>query len=348
MSGRGMLWTRGLVIGYDKPLMPAIDFELNGGELVALVGPNGCGKSTLLRTLAGLMPSLGGNYGFIKNQPAKPGPSPEHVAVVSTRGQEAPGLTVFEAVLLGRIARMGWGGRPSPLDLEHTRETLGRCDLLSFSKRRLGELSDGERQRVAIARAVCQDTPVILLDEPTAHLDLNHRHEAMDLLFRLTREKKVAALMSLHDYDLALQTAHRLALVTPTGLVTGAGEDLALAGELEAVLGTKRTRFDRERGVFLHRREPGPRVSVWWGGERNGNSQEILNWTKRALERIGFSVGEGGSVVTATQSGDRPSWVLGNETFQSLYSLTERLRVAAAEGPGGVTMGHGPRQSPAS
>ncbi|MBN8217406.1 MAG: ABC transporter ATP-binding protein, partial [Spirochaetes bacterium] len=217
------LSAEGLVVGHRAPLFGPVDVRLEAGEVVALLGPNGSGKSTLLRTLSLLIPSLSGGirYGDRDARELPEGERARRVAIVLTRVDFSPFLTVEEAVSLGRIPHTRWHGLPTAEDQAIVRETLRRSGLEPWARRRIGELSDGERQRALIARAVAQATPVIFLDEPTAHLDLAARHAVLLYLHRLAHETGVAVLFSTHDYDLAMQVSDRLWIMDKGELETG-------------------------------------------------------------------------------------------------------------------------------
>lgn len=217
-----------LTIGYGgKVIASDLTAVLPTGTLTALVGSNGCGKSTLLRTLAGLQPGLGGEI--------SPSPSAEAVAIVLTDRIDAPALTVDDVVALGRIPHTGLTGRLTPKDHEAVGQAIALCGIEHLRQRPLSQLSDGERQRAMIARAIAQDTPLILLDEPTAFLDFPGKVETLRLLARLAHDEGKTILLSTHDLEIAFQLADRLWLMADGHLTEGAPAQLAANGQIAAL-----------------------------------------------------------------------------------------------------------------
>lgn len=188
-----------------------LTFSLNAGEMVCMLGPNGCGKSTLLSTLAGLQPAISGEY---THKDAK------NIALVLTERLSMDNTTVHDVVALGRYPYTSFLGGLSSEDetiIAQSLEQVGfehttiPTQLASF----FNAHSDGEKQRILIAKALAQQTPVILLDEPTAHLDLPHRILVLRLLRRLAHEQNKTILISTHELDLALALSDRILLMTP-------------------------------------------------------------------------------------------------------------------------------------
>lgn len=220
-----MLNLEHLSIGYSgKVIASDLTAVLPTASLTALVGSNGCGKSTLLRTLAGLQPSLGGS--------ATPSASATTVAVVLTDRIDVPALSVIDVVALGRLPHTGLMGRLSATDHAAIRRALELAGITHLVERRIGEISDGERQRTMIARAIAQDTPIILLDEPTAFLDYPAKIETLQLLRRLAHEENKTILLSTHDLELTFQLADRLWLLSHGRLCEGTPDELAKSGAI--------------------------------------------------------------------------------------------------------------------
>ncbi|HEX8425891.1 ABC transporter ATP-binding protein [Hymenobacter sp.] len=254
------------------------------GELVCLLGPNGAGKSTLLRTLAGLQPPLRGHLtlGSTSILDLSAPERARQLSVVLTDRLDAGNLTVEELVSLGRHPHTGWLGRLSAHDEAQVLAALAATNTTSFARRPVGELSDGERQKVLLARALAQDTPLILLDEPTAHLDLPNRVALMRLLHNLARQTGKAILLSTHELDLALQAADRVWLLSATGtLHAGTPEDLVLSGTFAEAFAREGLAFDPATGTFALHAPAGPAVQLLGEGA-------AAFWTRRALEREGF------------------------------------------------------------
>lgn len=281
-----------LSIGYasrqaaPRVVAAGLDLALHGGELACLIGPNGVGKSTLLRTLAGMQPALAGHV-RLGGSPIETLTAAElarRLSVVLTERVDAGRLTADELVALGRYPYTSAFGRSAPRDHEVTRWALEAVGALGLAQREMHELSDGERQRVMIARALAQEPLVMLLDEPTAFLDLPRRVEMMRLLRRLARETDRALLLSTHDLDLALRSADTLWLMAPGGTLRwGAPEDLVLGGAFEATFAGDGIGFDRRQGTF----------ELYPPGRRRASLDGdgiTASWTARALERCGFSV----------------------------------------------------------
>lgn len=215
-------------IGYSgKVIARDLTAVLPAGSVTALVGSNGCGKSTLLRTIAGLQPSLGGSI--------TPKPDARNLAVVLTDRIDVPALTVNDVVALGRLPYMGLAARLSAVDRTTIAHAMEMAGIAHLSLRRIGELSDGERQRAMIARAVAQDTPIILLDEPTAFLDFPSKVDTLKLLCRLAHEEGKTILLSTHDLEIAFQLADRLWLLSDDGISEGSAEELAACGAISAI-----------------------------------------------------------------------------------------------------------------
>ncbi len=233
----------GLEIGYGKgkkasALSGKIDCNVFRGELVSLMGRNGCGKSTLLRTMAGLQESLGGKI-IIKGRPVHEYQRMEiarMLGFVSTEVIRVEGLRVRDLVAMGRYPHTGWFGSLSSSDHEMIDRAIAVTSLDDLVDRDLDELSDGERQRAMIARTLAQDTEILILDEPTAFLDLTHKYEITLLLGKLAREHGKTILFSTHDLQLSLQEADKIWLMGEDGVIEGSPEDLLSRGKIGEVL----------------------------------------------------------------------------------------------------------------
>jgi len=208
--------TNKLSIGYrtasggEHIVQTDLTFSLNAGEMVCMLGPNGCGKSTLLRTLAGLQPALSGEY---THSDAK------NIALVLTERLSMDNTTVHDVVAMGRYPYTSFLGGLSAEDEKIIAKSLEQVgfDLSTFNFHLsfFNAHSDGEKQRILIAKALAQQTPIILLDEPTAHLDLPHRILILRLLRNLAHEQGKTILISTHELDLALALSDRILLMTP-------------------------------------------------------------------------------------------------------------------------------------
>ena len=218
--------TNKLTIGYGATVIQRdLTFSLHAGEMVCMLGPNGCGKSTLLRTLAGLQPALGGEY---THSDAK------NIALVLTERLSMDNTTVHDVVALGRYPYSSFLDGLKPEDEQIIAESLKQ---VGFDNREsliensfFNAHSDGEKQRILIAKALAQQTPIILLDEPTAHLDLPHRILILRLLHQLAHEQGKTILISTHELDLALALSDRILLMTPgKGIQLDTAENLKKA-----------------------------------------------------------------------------------------------------------------------
>ena len=212
--------TNKLTIGYiansSRTIVQTdLDFSLYEGEMVCMLGPNGCGKSTLLRTLAGLQPPLSGEYSLTAKSQE---PKAKSVALVLTEKLSMDNTTVHDVVAMGRYPYTSFLGGLTDNDEQIISESLQQVgfDLSTFNFHlsAFNAHSDGEKQRILIAKALAQQTPVILLDEPTAHLDLPHRILILRLLRRLAHEQGKTVLISTHELDLALALSDRILLMS--------------------------------------------------------------------------------------------------------------------------------------
>lgn len=187
------------------------------GEMVCMLGPNGCGKSTLLRTLAGLQSALAGSF-EITNSPlpiANSAKEASQIALVLTERLSLENTTVHDVVAMGRYPYTSFLGGLSDVDEQIINQSLSDVGLSDTAHTFFNDHSDGEKQRTLIAKALAQQTPIILLDEPTAHLDLPNRIRVLQLLRRVAREQKKTILISTHELDLAIKLSDRIMLMTP-------------------------------------------------------------------------------------------------------------------------------------
>ncbi|MEM8894060.1 MAG: ABC transporter ATP-binding protein [Bacteroidota bacterium] len=288
-----ILYTQGLTIGYKTKrsvleLEKELDTKIYNGELVCLIGPNGCGKSTLMRTIAGLQKPLSGET-FIANvdvKNIKPHQYARLLSLVLTDKVNVGAMTVMDIVSIGRYPYTNYFAKLKPSDHEVIERSMDSVHLNEYKDRFFSELSDGEKQRVLIAKALAQDTPLIMLDEPTAHLDLPNRVEIMNILKRLSKETNKAIFLSTHELDLALQTADTIWLMNrEETMKTGTPEDLVLSGMFEHVFKSKAFTFDKLSGSFKVVHPAKGKVSL------SGNDVHCT-WARRALEREGYQVVE--------------------------------------------------------
>ncbi len=327
-----LLSTHDLTIGYQQgvrqpqAVATAINAQLRSGELVALIGPNGAGKSTLMRTLAGLQKPLAGKIHLEEDDLTQLPPTAlaRRLAIVLTERVEVGNLSVYGLVALGRHPYTDWRGQLTSKDEEIVRWAINAVGATTLARRPVNELSDGERQKVMIARALAQEAQVLLLDEPTAFLDLPRRVEILRLLGLLAYRTGRGILLSTHDLDLALRVADRLWLLPANGQLTvGMPEELALNGALQQAFASEGVEFDSTLGTFKLQRQPcGP---IGLSGEGLATT-----WTARALERVGYEIVADGLHlplhVKVNGVGWRVSTPQGEQTYATLGELIERVK----------------------
>ncbi|HXD78981.1 MAG TPA: ABC transporter ATP-binding protein [Puia sp.] len=301
--------------------LPAL--ELKAGRLVCLLGPNGSGKSTLLRTLAGLQPTLAGEITIAGLADRSPSALAKKISLVLTDRVRGNHLTVYTLVALGRYPYSGWLGSLHAADKAKVGWALQTADVEALKDKPIHTLSDGQYQKVMLARALAQDTPVLMLDEPTAHLDLPSRIRLMRLLHGLSRDTDKAILLSTHELDLALQIADEVWLLQSGGqLRQGTPEDLVLNGTFEAAFAEEDVVFDKEAGTFLLHLAPGKPIGL--SGEGTA-----LFWTERALRRAGFKLTADAPLQVRVRSGPGgPAWEVAGDVVATGVDSIEKLLLA--------------------
>lgn len=313
-----LLETVRLTIGYPESnasLFEDLNLPIRAGQLICFMGSNGVGKSTLIRTLAGLQKPLSGEVKI-----AGDGSRHQNIAVVLTDKIAAANMTAYELVTFGRYPYLDWNVRLGEEDKKIIDQSIQQLHIGHLATQKLYQLSDGQLQMVMIARALTQDTPLILLDEPTAHLDLNNRVEIMKLLLNLSRKTNKAILISTHELDLALQTADLVWLAgREKNIITGIPEDLVLNGTFDHIFQFKG--FDLKTGSVKHESQEGKKVQLRGEGA-------VYRWTKNALERNGFEVTahEQALVITMPENENAGQWIVNSDrSFSSIQSLLEYL-----------------------
>jgi len=320
-----ILQTSSLTIGYAQHKTPVIvQFDLNlmvrSGEMVCLIGPNGSGKSTLLRTLCGLQYAVGGQS-FVKGVDIQKISNHERALLISlvlTDRIDVEHATVKAIVAMGRHPYSNWWGNVSEEDDVKVNEAIRLVHLEEKTGSLLTELSDGERQRVMIAKAFVQDTPIIILDEPTAHLDLPNRVEIMLLLHKLAHETGKTIVISTHELDMALQAADRIWLMTAgKGVEVGVPEDLVLNGNFSKAFMSDNFVFNPSNGNFSMNYQLTKQVEV-------SGDKTRMYWTLRALARAGYA-----AVAKAEKKivVENECWKMDGKEFDSIETLLAGINI---------------------
>ncbi|MFQ3568586.1 MAG: ABC transporter ATP-binding protein [Aggregatilineales bacterium] len=337
-----VLQTQRLAIGFREARAPKLviaqDLNLTvaRGELICLLGPNGVGKSTLLRTFAGIQKPLGGRV-FLSGEDITqlaPRQLAQRLSMVLAERPHLGLLNGYALVALGRQPHTDWLGRLTRYDEAIIRWAVDAVDAANFAERPVMALSDGQRQKLLIARALAQESDLILMDEPTAFLDLPRRAEIMGLLRHLAAETGRAIVLSTHDLDLALRSADTLWLMSDGQVHVGAPEDLVLNGAFEMAFASEKIIFDRATGTFSVRTQDRGVIAVHGQGD-------LQTWTRRALQRVGYTVTANGASPKASIeiAGDvfRPIWHLCRDgKLTQHYSIGDLLAALAAHTKQGV------------
>ncbi|WP_339922535.1 ABC transporter ATP-binding protein [uncultured Cyclobacterium sp.] len=274
-----------LVLGYAlgkqiNPIASGISFELFHGELTCLMGPNGVGKSTLLKAIMSQNLPINGEIWFGETSASQMSDlvRAQNIAVVLTEKIRSGLMTVRELVALGRSPHTGLWGHLSAADNAFVNQVLELTHLGDIAEKRLSQLSDGQRQTAMIARALAQDSNIMVLDEPTAHLDLTNRFDIMYLLKKLAKEAGKAILVVTHDLEVAMETADQLwIMATKEPLVAGSPEDLMLEGHLQKLLPGEKWEIDSGNGkIRLKTPSTLPEIS---------GPEHLTYWVKNALRK---------------------------------------------------------------
>lgn len=295
MNKEPIISAQDLSIGYPKSrnrhtsvLYKNMSFELYAGELTCLLGSNGAGKSTLLRTLTGLQEPLNGDV-LLQGKSTHKYTEQELstlLGLVLTDKTVVGGLTVAELVALGRYPYTGFFGRLTKEDHRIVEKAMHDVCILHKKDSYVAELSDGERQKVMIAKALAQECPIIILDEPTAFLDIVNRIEIMNLLHLIASTQNKTILLSTHDIELALTLADRLWLLArDKGLKCGVTEDIVLSDAINEYIGNNSIVFDRQTGRFVSEHAVKKQIYL----EAEG---ELYYWAKNFLSRKGYSLAD--------------------------------------------------------
>ncbi|HJR99672.1 MAG TPA: ABC transporter ATP-binding protein [Flavobacterium sp.] len=258
MSATTILQASKISIGYthkkeERVIASNIDLSLEKGKLIALVGANGIGKSTLLRSITGIQKTLTGtvllNQKNIHEMNALA--LAKNLSVVLTEKLPPSNLTVFELVALGRQPYTNWIGTLTTEDIEKVEYALKLTQIEHLATKKHYEISDGQLQKVLVARALAQDTPLIILDEPTTHLDLLHKVSLFKLLKKLTIETQKCILFSTHDIDMAIQLSDEMIIMTPETIVQDQPCNLISKGIFNTLFKDEHIVFDETKGKFV-------------------------------------------------------------------------------------------------
>lgn len=324
---------RDLSVGYRKgkrfvAVKEGINLTATSGELIALVGSNGIGKSTLLRTLTSFQKPISGDV-MLNGQPLQTFHIKDLAKIlsfVSTEAIRVQNLRVCDLLAMGRYPYTNMMGTLTENDRQIIKRAIEQVGLVGYEERMIDQISDGERQRAMIARTLVQDTPLIILDEPTAFLDIRNKYEIIHLLHSLAKSENKTVLFSTHDLNISASEVDKIWLMLDDAVIEGAPEDLALAGHFDRMFRSEKVFFDSESGDFVLRKNTIANYSLI------GAEGKINRWTNRALVRMGLVSTENnplvkvfykqtaGNIIWQIEIGERVKF-----ECSTLYDLTNEL-----------------------
>lgn len=329
VTGQHIISLKEVSVGYSvtEPLLESVHANVDQGELVALIGKNGSGKSTLLRSIAALQEVLDGELEIDrrKNTRIPKGKLSRLLSFVEAGNTVLENLSVFELVSIGRHPYTNWWGSLSTDDNEKIMEAIGFVGMTDFCTVAINRLSDGERQRVMIARALAQETPLMLMDEPTAFLDLPNKFEIINLLYTLRQEGK-SIVYSTHDLETAFLFADKCWVINEGQLIEGSFEDLGLQDIFKTLFKDTRVLFDEQQMKFVPERSSRAKVSL------DIKDNRLYAWTSKCVERCGLEIGGSreGVVISVKKQGADFIWSVSDKDslaeFYSLYELARYLQ----------------------
>lgn len=315
-----------LSAGKQKIVNENLSFSIPDGELTALLGANGSGKSTLIKTVCGFIPPLEGNIfingksieSYSKSSLAKA------IGVVLTDRPSDGGLTVYDLVSLGRYPYTGYFGNLTPKDHEIVEDSIEKLGLTHIKSSYISRISDGERQKVMIAKTIAQQCQTIILDEPTAFLDVKSRLETYALLHKIAHDLGKTVLLSTHDLEITLRHADRLIILSnDKTLKSGTTEDLILNGEIKKLFPVSKTNnisFGESDGAF--RIKP----TYKFRAEVKGEGKNLF-WLRNALIRNNIEPTTDSSASIKIEIEDPKKIVVNNsEVYTSIESLITKLK----------------------
>jgi iron complex transport system ATP-binding protein len=257
-SKNNILFTSNLSIGYttkkeEMVIAKNLNLTFEAGKLIALIGANGIGKSTLLRTITGIQKPLSGAISLYEKDIHLYDPLElaQNLSLVLTEKLPPSNLTVFELIALGRQPYTNWIGKLSDDDYQKINHAITLTQITHLANKMHHEISDGQLQKVLIARALAQDTPLIILDEPTTHLDLFHKVGVFKLLKKLAKENNKCILFSTHDIDLAIQLADEMIVMMEENVIQDQPCNLISKGVFNSLFKDDSITFDGEKGKFV-------------------------------------------------------------------------------------------------
>jgi iron complex transport system ATP-binding protein len=282
--------TENLTVGYRTgkkvfPILKNLNLTLKQG-LTVLIGLNGSGKSTLLKSLANLLPPLEGKIVVSGTEVGAKTDLSRKISLVTTEKFSDLRFSVHEIVAFGRYPHLDWTLKMSEKDKKIINDALAAVDCLEYSEKNIGELSDGQFQKVMLARALAQDTPICLLDEATAHLDVINRSETAFYLRKISRDTQKAILLSTHDLETGLQAADEVWLIDKDGnLHCGSPEDLVLKGFFAKIFSGKNLFFNSSDGNVYFKQNLVPKKKFTLKGNETG-----IFWLTKALEKQNYGI----------------------------------------------------------
>jgi iron complex transport system ATP-binding protein len=321
---------KSLSIGYSvgrmrNVLLPPLTAGARKGELIAVIGKNGIGKSTLLRTLAGLQPPVSGeiSYGGRSISEYSRTDLAQTIGYISTEIVKVSNMRVYDLVALGRFPYTNWFGKIDESNHAFITDAINKTGLSSLSGRFISELSDGERQKAMIARILAQDTGIMVMDEPTAFLDIGSKFEILHLMHLLSQKSGKTIIFSTHDLNVALSQADKIWLINNDNLAEGAPEDLMLQGSFDHLFDSSAVQYNPDNGTYSF-------VAESRGDIRLIGEGIMLHYTRMGLSRAGFSVTEyQGSGQVEVPSANSRLWrysdMKENINFGSIYDLVTWL-----------------------
>ncbi|MDR3246560.1 MAG: ABC transporter ATP-binding protein [Prevotellaceae bacterium] len=317
---------KNLRIGYDSgkdSKFPVISSCVNNSELIVLLGRNGIGKSTLLRTLAGLQSPVSGELELMGKNISQYSQKEKAslISFVSTEKPDIANLSVFNLVSLGRYSYTNWLGSLNDNDELIVHNSMKLTGISHLAANNINEISDGEMQRVMIARTLAQGTPVIILDEPTAFLDLPNKFEILLLLRNLAWNEKKTIILSTHDLDIAMRVADILWIMTKETLNQGAPEDFSLKHGFGNIFTNTGISYNYDTGIIDAGICLTKEISLFC------EDSNLNFWLNKAFNRLGFRISEQAKIFIEVK---KDEFICKTENaekiFSSVYELCREIR----------------------